>query len=373
MEFSLLEYWAAVKRRRGFVLKMVGGVFALSVVVSLLLPKTYAATARVLPPPQKNTLGSTLMAGLAQNADFVSDSLLDTNKSSDLWAEILASRTVGDAVVQRFGLTKVYGKKTAEDARECLEKRVVIKKSKAGIVSVTVEDGLPGRAADMANAFVDELDRINKYVAMGSGTRARVFLEGRLEETRAGLSGAEKALNEFQRKNGAVKLDDQSEAVIKAIGSARGELMAKEVELHTTLSYATEDNPKVGMLKAEIAGLRREVGKMEVAGRGHDASDVLIPASRFPDLNLQYARLLRDIKIRQALYESLLAQYEQAKIAEAKDSPTVQVLDRAAAPSRKLRPARVQIVALSTLLSLFLAPLLAIVADGYGRKRRDTA
>ena len=141
-----------------------------------------------------------------------------------------------DAIISRFNLKELYDVETIEDARKALDKKVTIEKSKEEIISVTVEDKYPNRAAQMANAFIEELDGINKGVVMTSGKRMRAFVEKRLKDVRIELAKAEEAVRAFQETNKAVKLDDQSKAIIEAIGMVKGQLMAKEVELQTLLS-----------------------------------------------------------------------------------------------------------------------------------------
>jgi uncharacterized protein involved in exopolysaccharide biosynthesis len=199
----------------------------------------------------------------------------------------------------------------------------------------------------------------------------RAFVEKRLKEAQEGLSRTEEAVREFQDKNSAVKLDDQSKAIIEAIGTIKGQLMAKEVELQTFLSYATPNNPRAEILKAEIEELRQGLREMEEGKRGNHPSpkSIFIPTARIPDLSLQYARLLREAKIQLTLYELLTQQYEMARIQEAKDSPTVQVLDVAKVSGKRVKPKRKQIVLLSGFSSLFVSVVLAFLLDFVGKSK----
>ena len=148
----------------------------------------------------------------------------------DQWLAILKSETIRDAVIQRFDLIKVFKAKSMEDARNTLNGMVKVSKSKEGIISITVEDRDP-QAATLANGFVEELDKINKGLVTTSGRRMRVFVEDRLKEAKVELTKAEETIKGFQEKNKAYKLDDQSRAIIEAIGTIKGQLMAKEIIL----------------------------------------------------------------------------------------------------------------------------------------------
>lgn len=185
----------------------------------------------------------------------------------------------------------------------------------------------------------------------------RSFVEKRLSEGSAELAKVEEAVKGFQEKNGAVKLDDQSKAIIETIGKVKGQLMAKEVELQTFLSFATPNNPQAEILKSQVEELRGSMRELEEGKKGElrSSTGVFIPTTKMPDLALQYARLLRDMKVQETLYTLLTQQYEMARIQEAKDSPTVQALDVAKVPEKKTKPKRGLIVILSTFTAAFFA------------------
>src|SRR3990170_5612514 len=184
----------------------------------------------------------------------------------------------------------------------------------------------------------------------------RVFVEDRLKEAKVELTKAEETIKGFQERNRAIKLDDQSRAVIEAMGTVKGQLMAKEVELQTLLSYATPNNPQAEILSTQVRELRERLRELEEGKTNPDNSsqkDLFIPTAKIPNLSLQYVRLLRDAKVQQTLYELLTQQYEMARIQEAKDTPTVQVLDEAKVPERKIKPRKRQIVMLAIVTAIF--------------------
>lgn len=372
----LMDYWRILMRWRKLIGCIVVISFIGSLIISLLLPKIYASTTSLLPPQQEGTLQSGMAAAqFAGTLGVLGGGFLGMKSPADLWIGILKSETIRDAVIVRFNLVEVFGVKTLEEARNVLIQRVKITKSKEDIISITVEDKDPKRAAGLATAFVEELDKFNKNIVMTSGGRMRAFVEKRLTEAQEGLSRTEEAVKDFQNKNSAVKLDDQSKAIIEAIGTLKGQLMAKEVELQTFLSYATPNNPRSEILKAEIGELRQGLREMEEGKRGNHPSpkSIFIPTARIPDLLLQYARLLRDAKIQLTLYELMTQQYEMARIQEAKDSPTVQVLDVAKVSEKKIKPKRKQIVLLSIFSSMFISVILAFLLEFAGKTKAKQA
>jgi len=357
-EINLLEYFSVLSKRKRFIGALTVGVFVLSIVGSLLLPDRFAATARVMQGAQDNSMKVSMMAALPDGLGSAAGGLFGKS-STDAWVGILESNSVRDGIIKRFGLREAYGKDTIEDTRKELGGNISVVNTKEDVVVITVEDEDPKKAAAMANAFVEELDRINRDAVMTSGKSTRLFVEKRLVETKGELTRIEDGIRAFQMANKALKLDDQSAAIIESFGDLRGRLAAKEVELQVLRSYATDSNPQVQTIRAEIGGLRRQLTDAQEG----TLRDIFIPTNRIPDLSLQYARLLRDAKVQETLFELLTQQYELARIKEAKDSPTIQVLDLATVPEKKSGPKRGLIVALATLSALVLTSIWAFIAE----------
>ncbi|MBI5747020.1 MAG: lipopolysaccharide biosynthesis protein [Nitrospirae bacterium] len=363
-EINLLDYWKVLVKRKLLIGVIVGVAFVASIVYSLILPKIYVSTATIFPPQQESSPAAGIISQLPGGLGGLVGGLMGS--SADLWIAILNSETIREPIINRFELMKVFETKSVESARNALKGMVKVSKSKDGIISITVEDKDPRMAADMANAYVEELDRINKSMVTTAGRRMRVFVEVRLKDAKVELVKSEEAIKGFQERNKAVKLDDQSRAVFEAIGSLKGQLMAKEVELQTLLSYATPNNPQAELLKTQVDELKEKLRELE-EGKSRPGNpstkDIFIPTSKIPDLSLQYVRLLRDAKVQQTLYELLTQQYEMARIQEAKDTPTVQVLDAAKMAEVRSKPKRRQIVMLSTITAAFFAVFAAFFME----------
>ncbi len=335
---DLLAYWRLFAIRKKLIVAVTSVAFVLSVSLSFILPKVYAAKASILPPQQDSSLTSILQSS---SLGSLAGGLLGAKSQSDLWVGILSSQTVMDAVIERFKLRELYSTDTIEDTRKKLSKSVLIEKSQDEIISVTVEDEDPRRAADMANAFVEELDKVNGGSVTTSGQRMRVFVEKRLKDARGDLAAIEDQVKTFQEKYGAVKIDDQAKVVMEAMGEIKGEIIAKEVQLQTLLSYATQSNPQVQVLKTELAEFRARLKELE---NGTASNGIFLPTSKIPEISVKYVRLLRDAKVQETLFELLTQQYELARLQEASDSSTVQFLDYAKPPEKKSKPKRSLIV-----------------------------
>lgn len=365
-EIDLLEYWRVLKKRKSLIAVIVSAAFIGSIIVSLMLPKSYRASTSILPQQEEGILGAAMASRLtAGAAGGLAGSLMGLKSASDLWVRILKSQSVTDSIIERFGLKKGDGD-TIENARQGLEGRVEIKNSKEQIITIAVSDRDPVMAAKIANAFVEELDRVNRGLVMTGGQRTRVFLEKRLTEANAELARLENATRGFQERSGVVKLDEQSKVIIEAIGLVKAQVIAKDVELQTLRSYATNENPEVSLRKTELEELRKKQRELE---QGKVNNGIFIPTSNLPKLSAQYARLVRDLKVQEALFELLMQQYELSKIQEAKDSPTVQVLDVAKPPEKKSRPRRSLIVIATTFLASCGAIVFAFLLELLERRR----
>lgn len=365
VEIDILEYFRVIKKRWKAIAIIVSTAFVCSVVISLILPKTYRATASVLPPQGESSMSSMMMSKAQAGVGGGLGNFLGLKSPADLWLGILRSNNVSDAIISRFKLKELFGMQAIEDVRQSLSYKVEIKKTKEEIIVIAVVDSDPKRAADMANAFVEELDRVNKGLGTTGGQRTRVFLEERLVLAKGELERLEGELRKFQEGSNAVRIDEQSKAVMEAIGQVKGNIIAKEVELETFLTYTTDENPQVKTVRTQLSEFRKKQRELE-SGKGDYG--VFLPINRVPGLSVRYAEFVRDLKVQETLFELLTQQYEMAKIQEAKDSPTIQVLDEATPPDKKYKPKRSLIVMSATLLSFCAGVIYAFVADFRDRR-----
>jgi uncharacterized protein involved in exopolysaccharide biosynthesis len=362
-EINLLELLQVVVRRKRMIAKVCGGAAVLSIVISLFLPNIYSATARVL-PPQKET-GGGLAALLGQAGGLAGLAAgMGLGGSGDLYLGILKSRSVADAVIKRYDLAKEFKTRTPDDTRKALEGIVKMQAAKDGIITVTVDDKDPQRAAALANAFVEELGRKSVQLNLTKAGTERAFLEKRLEMVKDDLKRAENDLRSFEEKNKTIKIDSQAAASIQGIARLKAEIISREVQLASLRSYQTDESPEVKLLQAAVGKLRTQLGRLAGSGSGGEG----IPnIGNVPNLGIEYARKMREVKIQEAIFEQLTKQYEVAKLTEAKDSSSIQVLDDAVVPMRKSKPKRALIVILSTVTAFFIAVFAAFIQEYFGK------
>ena len=343
----------------------------MAAVISLLMPNYYAAVTKILPPQQNQSSAAMALAQLGSAAGVPAPSL-GLKNPNDLYVGMLKSRTVADRLIERFALRQLYERTTLQDTRRVLEQRTAISHGRDGIITVQFEDTDRGRAADITNAYIEELYKLTQTLAVTEAGQRRLFLEKQLKLARDALADAEVELKKTQEATGLIKLDEQGRAIIEAVAKLRAQIAAKEVEAVTMRAFATERNPAYVRSQQELAGLRVELTRLEKSTQSSNKEgDIFVPTGKVPEAGLEYVRRFRDVKYYETVFDLLAKQFEIAKIDEARDTSIVQVLDRALPPEKKSRPHRALIVVVTGLAALLAALLWALLADAYRRASRD--
>jgi capsule polysaccharide export protein KpsE/RkpR len=352
--------WLAWQHRRQ-LLRAMGLSAVLSAAVALLLPNHYRSTVSLMPPDQNSSATSAMLGALTSKAGSslgaMAGSMLNLQNSGDTVIGILHSRSVEDEIINRFDLRRVYWRKRYVDTRRILERKVDISQDhKSGIITIAVTDRSAKRATDMAQAYVDFLNTEVAQLTTTGAHRERVFLEGRLKVVKENLDTSSLALSRFSSRNRTLDLQTQGRAVLDAGASLQGRLIAAESDLRALQQIYSPDNPRVRSAQARVNDLRMNLGRMVGADATPDveekptASGELSPSlTQLPLLANTYADLYRRTKILEVIYETLSQEYEIARVEEAKEIPSIKVLDRPMFPEKKSWPPRTLIVLLGTL------------------------
>ena len=337
--------------------------------VSKLLPKWYESAATLVTPKEGSSgflSGLALASGLLQQLPGVAvPGLPSFTPNRDLLVGVLKSRTMAQALVDRFKLQSRYRVKYVDDAIKQLREATTIVTSREGVISVKVEDRDPATAAAIANAYVEVLDELVAQYGTGEASRQRTFLTGQVARARVDLDSAEETLRRFQERNRAIVLQDQTKGAIEAAARLKGEIMAAEVQLQVMKNFATDANPDVVALRRRIEEMNRQYARMQFGdgARQDGRRDFTVPFARVPEVALELVRLTREVKVQEVLVTLLTQQLEQAKIAEARDTPVVQVLDRAVPAQRYARPRAARNGAIAGVVALVLSVSLAVVLE----------
>jgi uncharacterized protein involved in exopolysaccharide biosynthesis len=350
--------------KRGTVGSMVATGMVISVVYALLLPPKFTSTTSLM-PPQNSSTGSSLMSLLSAASPAVSagSAMLGVKTPGALFTGILGSRSVQESLVNRFGLIQYYKVKYMEDACKRLAADTSAQENtRTGIISIRVTAKSPGLASEIAQGYVTELNRVVVNNSTSSARRERMFLEERLKQIKLDLDDSSRALSEFSAKNKTIDMPSQAKSMVEAGLKLEDALVTARAELAGLRQTYSEDNVRVRSASARVGELQRQmdymIGLNQGRGSGLDASEAGYPSlGELPALGLTYADLSRRVRVEEAVWEALTKQYETAKVQEAKDIPTVQVLDAASVPARKSAPVRSTIVILGGALSFFAACL----------------
>ena len=359
-DFDLIDLMIALAKKKKFIIGFTLAVGILAAGVSVVLPNVYRANTKILPPQQSQSGAAALLSQLGGIAGAVGGAT-GLKTPNDLYIGMLRSRTIGDKLVTKFDLKTSYDVDTMEKARKKLEDQTDIVSGKDGIITVTVEDKNQQRVASMANAYVEELTKLSRVLAVTDASQRRMFYENQLERAKNNLASAEMKLKAAIDTTGVISVDGDSRAIVENIGRLRAQISAREIQLNSMAAYMTTDNPAYKRVQEELQSTRGELSRLE---NGNAASGAAAGgAGTGKREGLESIKFLRDVKYYQMLYELLAKQYEVARLDEAKDPSVIQVLDPAEVPERKIKPNRTILVIVATTFALFVAILWTLFAE----------
>jgi len=364
----ILEKLRLVWAERRFVWHCVLAGVLVATLVAFLIPSEYESTARLMPPESQQGGGLALMAmlGGGQNGGSgglgtLASDLLGAKTTGAVFVAVMHSRTAEDRIVQRFDLKKVYSKRLQDSARKHLEENTAITEDrKSGVITVTTSDHDPKRAAAITGAYIEELDTLIAQLNTSSAHRERVFLEERLDKIKVDLEAAEKDFSQFASKNATIDISAQGRAMLEGAASLQGQLIGAESQLEGLRQIYSDNNIRVRSTQARIAELRNQLQKMGGTSGGTAPSDQSTTDNAYPTLRqlpvlgVPYADKFRQLKVEEAVYETLTKQFELAKVQEAKEIPSVKVLDQPEVPERKSFPPRLMIILAGTACAMLL-------------------
>jgi capsule polysaccharide export protein KpsE/RkpR len=348
---------------RRFLIRATAWGLVAATAIAFLIPKKYEAAVRLMPPDQGSGTGAALLAAISsrvgENLTSVAQGMLGTKTTGDLFVGILRSNAVEDDLISKFGLQKLYHDRYIEDARKDLVNHTdIAADQKSGIISVFVTDRDPKRAAAMSQEYVDKLNWIVTDLSTSAAHKERVFLDQRLQQVKGDLEWSEKQFSDFASQKGAIDIPAQGKAMVESAAALQGQLIAAESELQGIRQIYTDNNARVRSLQARVNELR---GQLEKVGgtnaTGQSAANELYPSLReLPALGVTYADLLRRTKVEEAVFEALTQEDELAKVEEAKEIPSVKLLDQPEVPQKASFPPRGPIIILGTILAFVFGP-----------------
>ncbi len=366
-EAALIDLLIVLAERKRLILTITL-VFAIgSAIISLLLPKRYTATTTILPPQQNSSMGAVLASQLGNlgGVAALAGGGLGLKNPTDMIVSMLKTRTVEDGMVQRFGLIAEYHSRLPSDARKSFEKNATIDGgAKDGLIRISIEDPDPKRAAELTNGYVDQFRKLSEHLAITEASQRRLFFEQQLETAKNNLADAEESLKLTEQKTGLIQLDSQARALIESAAQLRAQVTAKEVQIKSMETFATNENAQLVQAQQELDSLRAQLTKLGGSEAGSE-TNLIVPRGKVPEAGLEYVRKLRDVKYYETIFDILARQYEVAKLDEARQGALVQVVDPAIPPERRSFPKRGYIVMGATVLGFIIGIFFTLVRAMY--------
>jgi len=329
----------------------IGGAYA------LLATPWYAATLTVVPSQRSVESGG---VGLPFGPDA------SANDAQRIKA-VFASRSVEDAVIEQLGLDAHYGTAHRQLTRAILGRRCGVSIDRlSAVVALTCEDPSAELATKLAAVFGEEGNRVFRRISASSASEERKFLETQVEKARQGVEEASRKLRDFQRAHKVIDLSEQSRAVISAMAAIKGEALSKQLELAYLAGFSADGESSVVQLRRQLGILQGKLRQLETARSAPAATapapqtappeaDFFPPAMSVPDLRFELEELVREQKMQETLFFVLTQRYETAKVNEARDTSTFQILDAPVQPTYPARPDKRSIAILGLCGGLVLA------------------
>jgi len=375
-EILMLDLLIVLAERKRIIFWVTAAFAVLAIVISLLLPVRYTATASLLTPQQNSSLSAQLasqLGALGPIAALTSGGGGSFLRSpNDIYVGMLRSQTVEDAMIEHFSLMQEYHEDYLSDARKKFEKRATVDGSgKDGLIHISVDDPDPARAAALANGYVEQFRSLSQNLAITEAQRRRSFFENQLKQANQDLGSAEEALKATEQKTGVIQLDSQARALIESAAALRAQIATKEMQVQGMQTYANGENAPLNEAEQELASLRAQLARL--GGAADNPDGIILPKGQMSEAGLEYIRRVRDVKYYETIFEVLSRQFELSKLDEAREGVIIQVVDPAIPPDKKSFPKRTEIVlaatAVGVLLGLFSAYMLAILQRWKGDPR----
>jgi tyrosine-protein kinase Etk/Wzc len=366
---NVLDALVVLARHKRLIIRTTFGVLLISVALYwLVIPRWYKSTASVMPPKQRNMMGLLSAVTRTVTSPLRNLGLGGGTDEISQFQTILASRRALEALVDSFGLQEVYRISTREETMKELTSNISVEMGKEDVsLDISVYDTDRNRAAAMANYLVETLNRIYMEMSVSEARSNRQFLERRYNQNMTDLEAAENDYKAFQEKYGAYAVPEQVKAAVQAAAQLKAQITLKEIQLGILERSTTDENPETRSVRIELNEMQRQMNRMVYGSPGEKGPEIFAPFAKTPEIGLEYLRHYREVEIQGKLLELLFPLYEQARIEEQRDTPSVLILDNAIPAEKASRPKRLIITLLATLGAFVLTCIAAFVWDAFVR------
>lgn len=371
-DIHLIDFLIVLARQKKLIVGSAVFFGGVALLAGMLMTPIFIGKAVILPPQQQQSFGVAAMLGQIGGLSSGAGALAGLKNPNDIYVGMLESRTISYLLINKFKLLDRYKVDTYSGAEGVLRKNTDIVSTKTGLISIQIEDSDPKVAADIANAYVEELSKLTRGLAITEASRRRLFFEKQLSSAKDGLERAEVAMKKMQENTGVIQLDGQVKEIIASMAQLQANIAAKEVQLASMRSFATANNPEYQKLQNEIMALNGQLSNLKREKFKKDGG-LMVSSGEIPEVGIEYVRVLRDVKYNEAIFDLIAKQFELAKIDEAKDSTSIQELDRAIPAERKSKPKRLVLLIGGVLGGGFLGVLIALMREMYLSSRKNQA
>lgn len=359
LNMDILDYMLLIAKYKRFIVSFTLSITTLTIIICLNLKNIYTANAMIIvSEDDKGLMGALMGSAIGGGASALTG--LGGPTKTDLYVTMLKTETVKKPIVDRFKLMEIYKSKYMVNAYRRLGANTNIQTGKKdGVITISVNDTNSQRAADIANAYVDELGKLAASVNMIKSGKNRKYLEERLQEAKQNLLKAENDIKSYQQKHKILDLPEQARVSIKSIAQLHSKLAMQEIALTSLRSNYSDTSYEVKSALAVINSIKAQIDKLEGSGDNR----VIPTIGSSPELGQEYVHLSRNYKVHETLYELFTKQFELARFSEMKDVSPVQVIQEAKPPELKSKPAKRKIVVVMALFSLVLSIVLVIARE----------
>ena len=356
-EISLLDLLAVLAENARLLIfgPLLAGIVALG--ISFLITPTFTARTTILPPQQQQSSLGMLASQLGALSGVAGTAGLSLKNPADLYVALIKSRTIADRIIERFKLMQLYKTKLQQTARDTLERATKVTAGNDGLIAIEVDDSDPTRAADIANAYVEELFRLNGHLAITDAQQRLVFFKSQQKNAYENLKKAQFALDEVGVPESLIK--SSPGAVVAGIEGLKAQVTAQEVKLSTMRAYATEQSPEFQLAERQLSSLRAQLKQAELNGPVNDVQ------------RADYLNRYRTYRYWETLFESMSRQHEAARLDVAREGAVIQVVDPAIPPEHKSKPKKALIAILATLITGVLLVLFVFLREALRNARNN--
>jgi len=378
--FTLIDFFNVLIKWRKTLFGLCFGVGVMALAFTFIMPYWYTSKTTILPPADDDSgFGlSSLLSNIPLGGIGASLGLGGLSEDANLFIAITNSRVMFESVVKKFNLQTAYEVKTLQEAVEAASKHLSLDINEEGTITLRFEYSTgyfptrnkkrfaSERAYEIVSFIMQEFQRLNAELKTKKAQETRIFIEKRYRQNIADLAIAEERFRDFQKKYGAVALEEQMIALIQTAAQMKAQLISEEVQLDLLKRQFDVSHPQVVEQQLKVDALKKaysSINKKENAVLEKKNNDIFVSLGNMPDIGLEYFRLYRELTLQEKIMEFILPQYEQAKIQEAKDAPAVQIIDPPNIPELKSRPKRAVVILVTILFVGMMAVLFVTVYE----------